>query len=348
MYRFRDWFHQAIESYAGLSLYRQDCLPQDRVTRRRYALQPIVNRNRQPFGYEAVSRGGWEDVFYADPDTASRIMVDNWLLYGFGESTGSQTIFLHCTRDTLVSGILYLLPRTAVFQIVESVEPDDEVLSACRSLKAAGYRIAVKDAAALDGQGPFMELADAVKVNLRAAGWKRRLQFLGRFMERGVALTAEGIESEDEFHEALEEGFELFQGCHLGQPAFHSKPADSLDSTICLQLLEQLHVSGFRPEEFVDLIEALPTLECRLLRLANWAAPPNVALKSTRDALAAVGRMQLYRLVTLAMTVVSTRHEGDAVRSPFHSGSDGHGEKCEHANDHQAEIRPSKSRQHRQ
>lgn len=303
MYRFRDGFYQAGESYAGLSLFTHNPPAIECASRRFFALQPIVGRDRRPFGYEALFRAGWEDSFFGDPDTASRIMVDNWLLYGFDENRGSQTIFLNCTRDTLTSGILHLLPRTAVFEILESVEPDDEVLSACRSLKAAGYRIAVDDLESLDRQGPFIDLADAVKVDFRLSGWKDRMRFLQRLKNKGVALIAEKVESEDEFQEAVEEGFELFQGYHLGLPTFYSKARDFLDSGQCLDLLEQLHMSGFRPEEFLDLIEEQPGLECRLLRLANWNAPPDVVLNSTREALAAVGRMPLYRLVTLAMTV---------------------------------------------
>lgn len=42
------------------------------------------------------------------------------------------------------------------------------------------------------------------------------------------------------------------------------------------------------------MIEDPPRFECRLLRLANWTAVPNVVLDSIRDALAAVGRPSLY------------------------------------------------------
>lgn len=307
MYRFRDWFHQAIESPSGLSLFSQSHPPREGAARRQFALHPIVGRDRCLFGYKAMVRPGWEDPFSVDPDTAARLMVDNWLLYGFGEGCGSQTILLNCTRDTLVSGILYLLPRTAVFEIQKPVEPDGEVLAACRSLKAAGYRIAVPDIESLDRQGPFLEMADAAKVDLRSPGWRERAHFLERFKNRGVALIAEQVESEDQFLEAIDAGFELFQGNHLGPAALYSKTGDSLDSAMCLNLLEQLHVSGFRPEEFLDAIEGQPGLESRLLRVASWSAPPTAVLNSTRDALAAVGRMPLYRLVTLAMTVASAR-----------------------------------------
>ncbi|MFP5234607.1 MAG: EAL and HDOD domain-containing protein [Acidobacteriota bacterium] len=303
MSQFRDASHPAGDGHAGLPVPAHHHPGEDCEYRRFYALQPIVDRDRRPYGCEALFRAGWEDAFYGDPDYASRIMVDNWLLYGFEEKTGAETVFLNCTRDTLVSGILYLLPRTAVFEIVESVEPDPEVLAACRSLKAAGYRIAVDDLESLDTQAPFIELADAVKVDFRLAGWRDRMQFLERLKKKGVALIAEKIETEDEFQQAVEEGFELFQGYHLGRPVFHSKAGDRLKTATCLNLLEQLQMPGFRTEDFLELIEEHPGLERRLLRLANWAAAPNLVFNSSREALAAVGRTPLYRAVTLALTV---------------------------------------------
>ena len=86
-----------------------------------------------------------EDPFTSDPKIASRIMLDNWLLYGFEELIGGRAVFLNCTRETLLSGFLSLLPHSAVFEIPEAVNPDEEVLTVCRSLKAAGYRFALDD-----------------------------------------------------------------------------------------------------------------------------------------------------------------------------------------------------------
>src|SRR6478609_7885113 len=110
---------------------------------RQFELQSIVSRNKQRFGSEALFRTGSEDLFVGGLNNAPRIMLDNWLLYGFEELIGGRAVFLHCTRETLLSGFLSLLPRSAVFEIQESIKPDDEVLSACRSLKAAGYRFAL-------------------------------------------------------------------------------------------------------------------------------------------------------------------------------------------------------------
>jgi len=97
---------------------------------RYFALQPIFTLERRTFGYEALYRTDWENHFSGDSNTATRTMIDNWLLYGFEDLTGGCRTFLNCTRESLLSGFLTLLPPWAVFEILESVEPDEEALRA--------------------------------------------------------------------------------------------------------------------------------------------------------------------------------------------------------------------------
>jgi EAL and modified HD-GYP domain-containing signal transduction protein len=108
-------------------------------------LQPIFDRRRKIFGYEALSRSRWENRFAGDSDTATQTMIDDWLLHGLDELTGGSRTFINCTGKALVGGSLTLLPTRAVLELLETVEPGPEVLSACRKMKALGYQIALDD-----------------------------------------------------------------------------------------------------------------------------------------------------------------------------------------------------------
>jgi c-di-GMP phosphodiesterase len=55
-----------------------------------------------------------------------------------------------------------------VAEILESVEPEDRVIAACKRLKAAGYLIALDDFAPNDPRIPLVEFADIIKVDVRA------------------------------------------------------------------------------------------------------------------------------------------------------------------------------------
>jgi len=105
-------------------------------------------------------RNGLENAFHGEADAASRATSDRSLLMGDVLGDGRRA-FVNCTRATLVKGLVTLLPSTmTVVEILESVPADPEVLSAGRSLKEAGYMIALDDHVADDRCETLAHLAD--------------------------------------------------------------------------------------------------------------------------------------------------------------------------------------------
>src|SRR5271157_3540939 len=106
------------------------------------ARQPIIDREQKVFGYELLFRDGLENAFSGDTDEASRATLDRSLLMGLDILCDGRRAFVNCTRDTLIKGLVTLLPSTTtVVEILETVPPDSEVIAACRTLKEAGYQI---------------------------------------------------------------------------------------------------------------------------------------------------------------------------------------------------------------
>ncbi len=270
-------------------------------THRHFVLQPIHDLSRTIVGYEALYRSGWTNEFDGDSDAATRIMIDNWLLFGFENLTDGHPTCLNCTREALVSGLLTLLPRWAVFEILEFVEPDDEVLKACRTLKNMGYRFSLDDFVASDKMEGFLELADFIKIDFRLTSAKERAKLMPRLKRTGAKLIAEKIETEEEFRLATREGFHLFQGFYFRERTSFAMTRDSLNKTNCMRILEMLNRAGFAINKLADLIDSEPGVACRLLRRANWIAGPGSPVNTLRDALKLVGKKEFRKLITLAM-----------------------------------------------
>jgi c-di-GMP-related signal transduction protein len=286
---------------------------------RQFSLQPIVGPRKQAFGSEALFCAGVEDPSNGDPNIASRIMLDNWLLYGFEELIGGHAVFLNCTRETLLSGFLSLLPHSAVFEIQETVEADEEVLAVCRSLKAAGYRFALDDFESLENMEHFLDLADFIKVDFQHSGRRKRACMLRDLKLTGATLIADRIESEEDFRQAVEEGFGLFQGYWAGESTIYLKKADPLDPMQCTCILGALEEPIFAADEVAELVNLESGIECRLLRRANWESSSNLVINSARDAYEAVGKPDLQKIVTIAMT--ATSEEGLGFRSASRQGA---------------------------
>jgi EAL and modified HD-GYP domain-containing signal transduction protein len=116
-----------------------------------------------------------------------------------------------------LSGFLSLLPHSAVFEIPEEVKPDEEVLSVCRLLKTAGYRFALDDFESLENTEGFLDLADFIKVDFPHSGRRKRACMLRDLKLTGATLIADKIESEEDFRQAVEERFGLFEGYWVGE-----------------------------------------------------------------------------------------------------------------------------------
>ncbi len=133
------------------------------------ARQPILTREEQVFGYELLFRDGIENYFRAkDLEAAARSTLDSSLLLGLDVLCGGRRAFVNCTRDVLVRDFLMLLPSShTVAEVLESVEPDDQVIAALQRLKESGYMIALDDFVENDSRAALTDFADIIKVDVR-------------------------------------------------------------------------------------------------------------------------------------------------------------------------------------
>ena len=266
------------------------------------ARQPILDRSRRTFGYELLFRTGWENRFCADGEVASRHMIDNAVAFGMESLVGDSIPFVNCTRDLLMKGLPTLLPAYTVLEVLEDVEVDEELVSACKRLAALGYRLALDDFDFTDRWEPLLSCASYVKVDFRCTTQKQRVDLLHRMRFHALQFVAEKVEDEQEFQMAMDEGFHFFQGYFFTKPIVLGRPA--LNTVINrFRFLAELSKPGFNATEIIRLLKEEPTITYRLLRLANSAAMgAREPLSSLRTALAMIGEEQFRKMAFTAMT----------------------------------------------
>jgi c-di-GMP-related signal transduction protein len=269
------------------------------------ARQPIFDREEKVFGYELLFRDGIENAFHGDTDVAARSMLDSTLLMGLEVLCDSKRAFVNCTRDTLIKGLVRLLPSTStILEILETVPPDPDVIAACTSLKQAGYMIALDDYVAGDRREPLAELADIIKVEMRLTTEEERSALIKQFKHRHCLMLAEKVETYADFIKARNHGFVYFQGYFFRRPemlAAHDMPANRLNY---LRMLQEVS----RPELDVPALEKLIKSEAsvcyRLLRYLNSAVFSfQNEIHSVRHALSILGERDVRRWVRLVAAV---------------------------------------------
>ncbi len=269
------------------------------------ARQPIFDREEKVFGYELLFRDGLENAFHGDSNEASRATLDRTLLMGLDVLCDGRRAFVNCTRDTLIKGLVTLLPSTlTVVEVLESVPADPDVVSACQRLKEAGYMIALDDYVANDPREGLAEIADIIKVEMQLTTEEQQAALIKQFGPWRCRMLAEKIETRAEFVRARDQGFVYFQGYFFRRPEMmntRDMPANRMNY---LRMLQEVSRPDLELPELEKLIKAEASVCYRLLRYLNSAMFGfQSEIHSVRHALSMLGERDVRRWVRLVAAV---------------------------------------------
>ena len=267
------------------------------------ARQPILDLHGRVHGYELLFRSGPEAVFRGDGDLATRTMLDNTVIFGLEILTGGLPAFVNCTADALTGQLVHVLPPSmTVLEILENLEPTPSLVAACRKLKASGFRLAMDDFVWQPKFQPLVELADYIKVDFTLSGPLERKKLIQKLNGYAVALLAEKIETQQEYRQACDEGFTLFQGFYFCRPVLlenHKVPVNRLSH---IEILQLLRGDSIDLRKLTRLLKRDASLTYRLLRLVNSpVCAIRQEVRSIQAALLAVGEDVFRRIATLAI-----------------------------------------------
>jgi c-di-GMP-related signal transduction protein len=272
------------------------------------ARQPIFDRSRRAVAYELLFRDGrGGSAAFTDGDRATRDVVSHsYLTIGLDRLTGGRPAYINFTRDLLLRQTAALLPKElTVIEILEDVPPDPEVLSALRSLKRQGYVLALDDFVCQEGRKEFLDVVDIVKMDFHAAGAAQRSGEIAalRGLHGGrLRLLAEKVEDYSEFRQAMEAGFDFFQGYFFSRPEVISGKVIPGNRIAHLRLLHSIQEPSLDFKSLEGVIKTDLALTTKLLRFINAAAFPWAhEIVSLRQALVLLGEDQVRRWVALAM-----------------------------------------------
>jgi c-di-GMP-related signal transduction protein len=281
------------------------------------ARQPILDARRNVVGYELLSRSGWDNSFHGEAEFAAREMLDSCLVLGVDALAGTGRAFVNCTRAALVNQlVIHLPPSRTVLEILETAEPDEELVAACRSLRTMGYVFALDDFMPRPEMRPLIQLADFVKVDFRLANAEVRKQIHQMVQGSPAALLAEKIEDQEEFNQALAEGYEYFQGYFFCRPKVVANRVVPPNWGNYMSLLAELSKPTLNVPQVIRIVQAETSICYRLLRLANSAMTGvRNEVTSVRSALMLVGEDRFRTLVSLAVSSALGRDQPPALIS---------------------------------
>lgn len=267
------------------------------------ARQPIFDRDRNVYAYELLFRSGAEhNEFDGNENATTEVVANSLLSIGLDNMLDGKKGFVNFDRASLVSGLHSILPRElVVIELLETVEPDDEVIAMCEQLRTQGYLLALDDFVNHPRFEPLAEIAHLIKVDFRITSKQDQEELLKTYQPRGVSMLAEKVETHEEFEWARQTGYDYFQGYFFAQPMVvrgRQIPGRKLTS---LQLLSEMQNVDLDFRRIEALIRQDVSLPFKLLRYANSAFYRRSGeVRAIEQALAVLGEIGIRRWVVLA------------------------------------------------
>ena len=271
------------------------------------ARQPILNRGQRLVAYELLFReaGAYNGARVTDDAEATATVIANAAELGMEQVVGDQMAFVNVDEVGLMSDFIHFLPNDKVIlEILETVRATPEVLARVLELKRAGFRFALDDVIGqTDDVQKLTPLCDVIKVDIKDMR-PGTLPALAKVLRNPrQKLLAEKVETQEEFEECMQLGFEYFQGYYFARPVILSGKKISPSQLSVLHLLELIDRDASSQDiERSVKHDALITLN--LLRLVNTpAVGARQRINSVGHALMVLGRRQLKRWLQILLYV---------------------------------------------
>jgi c-di-GMP-related signal transduction protein len=234
--------------------------------------QPIFDSRLEVHGFELLFRTAGPCLPDGDAMTAD-VLLHAGLDVGLDRLVGTKTAFVNAGRPYLVGEREIPLPsEQVVIEVLETVEPDEEVLAGCRRLRDQGFTLALDDYPGRYGDDALLELAAIVKLDVLANDPTELAELVDRCSAHGARLVAEKVETVEQLERCQALGFDLFQGYLLSRPALVSGRALPAGRLNCLRLVQRLCDPDVTVGEVGRIIETDPGLSVRFLRAAGAGA----------------------------------------------------------------------------
>jgi c-di-GMP-related signal transduction protein len=281
------------------------------------ARQAIFDRQRQLYGYELLFRSGGVSNQFDGTEAGSattQVIAGALLSIGLENLVRGKKAFLNFDQSLLLGGLHLSIPKESiVIEILETVEPDADLLAVCRSLCEQGYTIALDDFVSHARFEPLIDLAKLIKVDIRTTSKEEQERLLRIYKPRGITMLAEKVETYEEFEAAMRAGYDLFQGYFFARPVILRGRQIPAGKLTCMRLLREIAREELDFKKLEALIRQDVAFSYKLLRYTNSALfQSRAGVQSISHALSVVGESGIRRWVALAaLPMMATDKPGE-------------------------------------
>ena len=267
------------------------------------ARQPIFDIKKCIFGYELLFRSDMINFFpeIEGNSATSQLISNSFFNIGIEKIAGSNLAFINFTQDLLLKQLPLMFSQDRlVVEILENVQPDRDVIEACQEIALNGFIIVLDDFFYKPSLEPLIEVADIVKIDIKATPLEEIGDLVKNMTERGVDLLAEKVETHDEYNKALKMGFRYFQGFFFSKPEVLAGKEISTPQMQLLEIMAEVNKEDFEFNRLEKMIVRDAAISYKLMRLINSTYYKRAKeISSIRQAIVMIGEAGIRRFLSL-------------------------------------------------
>lgn len=279
---------------------------------------PILDKKQKTIAYELLfrSKGSDSNDSFDDFSATSSVIVNLLSQFGIEQILDKHLGFLNIAASSLLSETIELLPaERMVLEILEDTPINAQIITRCKSLKEQGFRLSIVDYSNKPEHFVLLPHVDYVKIDLSVTPTEKLPELISMVKKKSKAkIIAEKVETEEQFNECKDLGFDAFQGYFFAKPAVLKGEKPQPDQMSLMRMIGLL-LGEADLGELEELFKNSPSLTLGLLRLVNSVGVNGGRdpVESIRQAIVMLGQKQMLRWVQLLLYSAPNNPAADTI-----------------------------------
>ncbi|MFK8020464.1 MAG: EAL and HDOD domain-containing protein [Pseudomonadales bacterium] len=234
--------------------------------------QPIFDQSMNIFAYELLFRSGSENAAnVTDADYAtSTVILNAFTEIGIDKLVGSRPAFINMPYNFLARpDMVGFPPQQVVLEILEDVVIDEALIDGVREMSAQGYIFALDDFIFSEQWQPLIDLATIIKFDVTQLDEHQLRDQVQMMQDLGKQTLAERIETQGEYDDLRQLGFDYYQGYFFAKPRVISGNRVPLNKLGMIELLARINEPDATISSISELVSADVALSLKTMKFIN-------------------------------------------------------------------------------
>ena len=267
------------------------------------ARQPIFDLKMNIYAYELLFRSGIEGAidFPEEDEATSSVITRSFIDFGIDNLVEKNRVFINFTKNLLIKEVASLFPKDKLtVEVLENVDPTEDVVNSVANLKRQGYMIALDDFEYKDLKNPLIKYADIIKVDFLLTTPEEQENIVKRLSNGKIKFLAEKVETKEIYNKAVEWGYTYFQGYFFAKPEIKQSKNLNSNKLTQLQLLKEVNGLDIDIDKIESIIKQDVATTVKLLKYMNSSAFGfSRTINSIKHALILLGRVEVQKWVSI-------------------------------------------------